>query len=247
MHNDDIRYVLLVDRAVPYLLARVRWPDVAQAISPASPDWLDDIGLFDLPYDANALSVSYEQAASVAAAWGTQLHAEPVVGAPSYIRRMPANWSHLSPSERRTWGLESVGRLRTPARRIRRRKRKLEGVATERRENVRVRLGGRAYFRDGEQTVSFGVLDLSRGGARCVLPEVPPAFGARRVELAGPFLLEADSDDSRICLNVTSRVAWMRSTQDGTQLGITFAELAKSEVDGMRRFLAAASRSKAAA
>lgn len=244
--HEDIGYLLLVDRAVPYLLARVRWPDVAQAISAASPDWLDDTGLFDLPYDPHAIPVSYEQAASVAAAWGTQLHPDPVVGAPSYIRRMPANWSHPSPSERRTWGLESVGRLRAPARRIRR-PREVEGIETERREDVRVRLGGHARLRHGRDTVSVGLLDVSRGGARCVLPEAPLAFDLASAELAGPFLLEADSDDSRICLNVTSRVGWTRSTEDGTQFGIAFAKLAKDELDGMRRFLAAASRSTAAA
>ena len=32
-----MRYLVLADRAVPYLLARVRWPDVAQAISAAAP------------------------------------------------------------------------------------------------------------------------------------------------------------------------------------------------------------------
>ena len=51
----EMKYLVLADRAVPYLLARVRWPDVAQAISAASPGWLDDQGLFDLPYDPSAV------------------------------------------------------------------------------------------------------------------------------------------------------------------------------------------------
>lgn len=245
--HEDIRYLLLVDRAVPYLLARVRWPDVAQAISPASPDWLDDPGLFDLPYDRAALPVSFEQAVSVAAAWGTQLHPDPVVGAPSYIRRMPADWSHLSPSERRTWGLESVGRLRAPSRRIRRAAGSLAAGQAERRSDVRVRLGGRAYIRHGNETVSVGVLDVSRGGARCVLPETPLVLDSERPALGTPFLLEADADDSRICLDVAGTVGWTKSTEDGTQFGIAFGELAQDEADGMRRFLAHASRSRAAA
>ena len=29
----DVTYLVLADRAVPYLLAKVRWPDVAQAIT----------------------------------------------------------------------------------------------------------------------------------------------------------------------------------------------------------------------
>ncbi len=118
--TSDVKYLVLADRAVPYLLARVRWPDVAQAISAARPDWLDDPGLFDLPHDPSVVTVSFPQAVSVAAGWGRQLHAEPAENVPSYIRRMPATWSDLSPSERRTWGIEFVGRRRAPARCIRR-------------------------------------------------------------------------------------------------------------------------------
>jgi PilZ domain len=113
-------YLVLADRAAPYLLARVRWPDVAQAITVGSPDWLDDPGLFDLSYEPSAVRVSFTQAASIAAGWGRQLRTEPVEGAPSFVRRMPANWSNLSPAERRTWAIESVGRRGPSARRLRR-------------------------------------------------------------------------------------------------------------------------------
>jgi len=116
----EITYLVLTDRAAPYLLARVRWPDVAQAITVGSPDWLDDPGLFDLPYHQGAVKVSFAQATSVAAGWGRQLSAEPAEGVPSFIRRMPANWSDLSPVERRAYGLESVGRKRVSSRRLRR-------------------------------------------------------------------------------------------------------------------------------
>jgi hypothetical protein len=116
----EIAYLLLTDRAAPYLLARVRWPDVAQAITVGSPDWLDDPGLFDLPYHPSAVPVSFAQATSVAAGWGRQLSAEAAEGVPSFIRRMPVNWSDLSPVERRAYGLESVGKKRVSARRLRR-------------------------------------------------------------------------------------------------------------------------------
>ena len=116
----EVTYLVLADRAAPYLLARVRWPDVAQAITSGNPDWLDDPGLFDLPYEPSAVAVSFTQAASVAAGWGRQLRPEPADGAPSFIRRMPANWSDLSPVERRAYGLESVGRRRFSARPLRR-------------------------------------------------------------------------------------------------------------------------------
>lgn len=116
----EIAYLVLTDRAAPYLLARVRWPDVAQAITVGNPDWLDDPGLFDLPYHPGAVKVSFAQAASVAAGWGRQLRAEAAEGVPSFIRRMPANWFDLSPVERRAYGLESVGRRRVSHRRLRR-------------------------------------------------------------------------------------------------------------------------------
>jgi hypothetical protein len=116
----EMAYLVLTDRAAPYLLARVRWPDVAQAITVGSPDWLDDPGLFDLPYHPSAVKVSFAQATSVAAGWGRQLSAEAAEGVPSFIRRMPANWSDLSPVERRAYGLESVGSKRVSARRLRR-------------------------------------------------------------------------------------------------------------------------------
>jgi hypothetical protein len=116
----EIKYLVLTDRAAPYLLARVRWPDVAQAITAGNPDWLDDPGLFDLPYEPSAVRVSFAQATSVAAGWGRQLRAEAADGAPSFMRRMPANWSNLSPAERRAYGLDSVGRRRVSARRLRR-------------------------------------------------------------------------------------------------------------------------------
>src|ERR1700722_10346246 len=40
----EVQYLVLGDRTDPYLLARVRWPDIAQAISAGCPDWQDDLG-----------------------------------------------------------------------------------------------------------------------------------------------------------------------------------------------------------
>ena len=246
----EMNYLVLADRAVPYLLARVRWPDVAQAISAASPGWLDDQGLFDLPYDPSAVLVSFPQAASVAAGWGTQLDTEAAEGVPSYLRRMPANWSDLTPSERRTWGIEFVGRGRAPARRVRRPRPfgakaaapagpQANGpVATEQRSDMRVRVGGRAHIRSGPATISAGLVDLSEGGLRCVLPEdpqlVPPG-----ATFGGPILLEAETTASRLCLDVTGRISWRRSAGADTHFGVAFAELADGETDGLQRFLAA--------
>jgi hypothetical protein len=236
----EIKYYVLADRAVPYLLARVRWPDVAQAISVANPDWLDDTGLFDLPYEPSALAVSFEQAASVAAGWGRQLHAEAAEAVPAYIRRMPADWSDLSPSERNAWGLEFVGRRRARVRRFRRPavlKGALERVAAERRDDGRVPLGGRAHLRFEHGTVSAGLVDLSERGAGCVLPE-PSWLIAPGAALAGPLVLEVESHASRICLAVTSRISWHMNTGDGTQFGVSFAGLTRDERRGVQRILA---------
>ncbi len=264
--SGEMQYLVLADRAVPYLLARVRWPDVAQAISAASPDWLDDPGLFDLPYDPSAVTVTFAQAASVAAGWGRRLHTEPAEGIPSYIRRMPANWSDLSPSERRTWGIEFVGRRRATAPRIPRLRplqakiaglsgaarangqpadvtNGLPSVATERRGNVRVQLDGRAHIRAEHTTISAGIIDLGERGLQCVLPEASPLV-APGATLGGAFLLEAEVDASRICLDVPGRISWHRSTEGGTHFGVAFEELADGETEGVQRFLAAASRKR---
>jgi hypothetical protein len=144
--TSDVTYLLLADRASPYLLARVRWPDVAQAITKASQDWLDDPGLFDLPYEPSAVKVSFPQAASVAAAWGRQLRPQPDYDAPSFIRRMPANWSDLSHAERRALGIESVAKRRSSApavprlSRLRTARAKIASAAANRRSGNRAEL-----------------------------------------------------------------------------------------------------------
>lgn len=265
----ELRYFVLADRAVPYLLARVRWPDVSQAITARSPDWLDDPGLFDLPYDPGAVTVSFPQAACVAAGWGRPLHPGSADGVPSYIRRMPANWSDLSPSERRAWGLESLGRGRSSPRRVRRLRSSqakvfaasassaastanghvavLAGAGagrgsaeTERRRDMRVRVDGRAHIRCGDTTtISVGLVDLSEGGMGCVLPEGSP-LAAPGATLGGPFLLEAEATASRICLDVAGQTSWQRGTGASTQFGVVFGHLDEGESEGVQRFLAAA-------
>lgn len=262
----EIRYLLLADRAAPYLLARVRWPDVAQAITANCPDWLDDPGLFDLPYDPSSVTVGFAQAASVAAGWGRQLRAEPAQGAPALMRRMPANWSDMTPSERHGYGIEPTRRRRVSARRLRRltssrpgpsgsgsaadgRGQLANGMdgagssAPERRRHVRVRVDGRAHIQSGPHTISAPLVDLSEGGVRCVLPDAPLllAPGAR---LKGPFLLEAEVTTSRICLDVPGRISWNHSMRAGTQFGVMFADLDDSETEGVQRFVLAAGRGR---
>ena len=104
----DVQYLVLPDTTNPYLLARVRWPDVFQAISAGRPYWQDDPGLFDLPYDPNSTEVTLEQATAIAADWDARLPADEKARTsdPSLIRRMPADWSNLAPAELRAWSIE---------------------------------------------------------------------------------------------------------------------------------------------
>ena len=121
---DDVQYLVLPDAANPYLLARVRWPDVFEAISPVRPDWQVDPGLFDLPYDPTSTLVTSERAAAIAAEWGAQLPSDDTAETPKtqLVRRMPANWSDMSRAERRAWSIEPDKRAkpgRAPKSRVR--------------------------------------------------------------------------------------------------------------------------------
>jgi hypothetical protein len=118
---DEVQYLVLPDAQNPWLLARVRWPDVFQAISPARPYWQSDPGLFDLPYDPSGVPITAERAEAIAAEWGAVLpgEGESSLG-PSLIRRMPANWSNLTPAEKRAWSIspEPRGRIHKRRRRV---------------------------------------------------------------------------------------------------------------------------------
>jgi hypothetical protein len=113
--DDEVQYLILGDGAQPYLLARVRWPDVAHAISEDCPGWLDDPGLFDLPYDPASQRVSSRRAAEIAAEWGAQLPLAPTTGfLQPRIRRVPPTWSDMVPVERWSWSLAYVTMAQRP-------------------------------------------------------------------------------------------------------------------------------------
>ena len=120
----------------------------------------------------------------------------------------------------------------------------LPSVANERRENVRVRLDGRAHIRCEDTTISAGLVDLGERGLQCVLPEESPLIAAGAT-IGGAFLLEPELDAARICLDVAGHVSWHRPSRAGTHFGVAFEELAESETEGVRRFLAAAGRKRA--
>jgi hypothetical protein len=102
-----VAYLVLPNVVEPFLLARVRWPDVFQAISPVRPDWQDDPGLFDLPYSPAGFTVSRDEATRLAELWGARLPSEEEdqVSGPSLIRRMPSDWANLSMAEKRAWSI----------------------------------------------------------------------------------------------------------------------------------------------
>ncbi len=111
----EAEYLVLGGSSQPYLLARVRWPDVAQAISEDCPEWLDDPGLFDLPYEPASQSVSSGRAAEIATDWGARLPDPASTGLTEpRLRRTPATWSDMVPVERRSWSLEHVTMVHRP-------------------------------------------------------------------------------------------------------------------------------------
>jgi hypothetical protein len=120
----EVQYFVLPDATHPHLLARVRWPDVFEAISPVRPDWQVDPGLFDLPYDPTSTLVTLEQAVAIAADWGAQLFPDDAGAAPKteLMRRMPANWSDLSRAEKRAWSIEFMKPAGSRPGRLRRRR-----------------------------------------------------------------------------------------------------------------------------
>ena len=112
-----VRYHILENDGRPFLLARVRWPDIAEAVSVGRPVWQSDPGLFDLPYDPSGLSITEAEADGIAADWGAPAASDMTLpGAPPIMRRMPPNWSELTPAERRQWRIESVTASTRPPR-----------------------------------------------------------------------------------------------------------------------------------
>jgi hypothetical protein len=246
-----VKYFVLGDGAGPLLLARLRWPDVAQAITAGLRDWQDDIGLFDLPYDPNGEPVTFDEASAIAAGWGVALPADAVFSSPlqPLIRRMPANWSNLAPAEKHAWALEFVttGR-RSGARRqasksragstIQRSRFSLgrSRAKPERRLQARVLVGGQTKIRLGRKIVSADLVDLSQGGMHCVVLG-SQAFVDVGGKLGPPLVLEVLSPKSSVTLEVGGTVTWHNTTGLGTHFGVEFAPLNDEQLERVRRLL----------
>jgi hypothetical protein len=246
-----VKYFVLGDGTSPLLLARLRWPDVAQAITAGLRDWQDDIGLFDLPYDPNGEPVTFDQASAIAADWGVALPADGVFSSPlqPLIRRMPANWSNLAPAEKHAWALEFVttgrrsgarrqaskGRTASTGQRSRFGLRRSTAKA-ERRLHARVLVGGQTKIRLGRKIVSADLVDLSPGGMHCVVLGTQ-AFVEVGGALGPPLVLEVLSPKSRITLEVAGTVTWHNNTGLGTHFGVEFAPLNDEQLERIRRLL----------
>lgn len=239
--ESDIKYLVLPDSANPYLLARVRWPDLAQAISVGRPFWQDDYGLFDLPYDPSSRTVTEYEAAQIASGWGCSLRfdeAEPV----ALIRRMPATWSDMTPADMRAWALEPAdvrgAPVAGPARRHAlsgtRSREKAVVDFVERRRYARFGVEGRALINCGS-TISADLVNISQGGVHCVVatrPELEP--GDR---LGPPFLLEDSLSKTQVTLDVGGSVTWHRVVGPRSRFGAVFGALDGEQIERVQRFL----------
>jgi len=69
-----IQYAIESDgEGVPYMLARIQWPDVSESISPTNPKWKTNNHLFNMVYGSDGEWISAEDADRIAQSWGTTL------------------------------------------------------------------------------------------------------------------------------------------------------------------------------
>jgi hypothetical protein len=248
----EVKYYVLGGNTNPYLLARVRWPDVGQAITAGCREWQEDIGLFDLPYDPSSAAVTHAEAEAIAAAWGVRLPADASVKSSvlPLIRRMPSNWSNLSPAEKRAWSLEFVvtgpraeANRVAPSGRPRRdgwagpfSRRRSTAAGAERRLHSRVLVGGRAQIHYGRKTVTADLVDVNLGGMHCVVLDTQAVLEAGG-KLEAPLVLEGDAFGGPITLEVGGTVTWHSHTGLGTHFGVAFERLNDEQVERVQRLL----------
>jgi hypothetical protein len=227
----EVKYYVLGGGANPYLLARVRWPDIAQAITEGCRDWQDDPGLFDLPYEPIGTMITEAEAAVIAARWGAPLPSDTDVSSslPPLIRRMPANWSNLAPAEKRAWSLEFV----LPGRRA-----EANTRAVDRRHHARVLVGGRAQIRFGSKTVAADLVDMSQGGMHCLLRDTQ-AVAEAGGKLGSVLVLKGGPLARQLGLDVGGTVIWQSDTGLGAHFGIAFEPMNEAQRGRVQRLLAA--------
>jgi len=60
-------------KGVPYVLARVQWPDVSEYISPTQSTWTTNRYYFEFVYNSDGEWISPVEADRIAQSWGTTL------------------------------------------------------------------------------------------------------------------------------------------------------------------------------
>jgi hypothetical protein len=256
----DIVYLALPDAVRPYLLARVRWPDVAQAVTVECAVWQEDPGLFDLPYHPYSVRLTHDEAADIARTWGVDIAddgAAPEPG-PLVIRRMPSNWGMLAPAERRAWGLDLAvltssagprsaglgarwaGRARAgrgladAISRLRRRR-----ATPDRRGDERIRIAGLAHLSVCDVNLSASVLDISRRGLHCFALDMPAdAQSGERVRTA--LALEQLNGSEQIDLESDAAIIWRRDVDGGSHFGVAFEVHDSEQAERIHGLLAVA-------
>ena len=226
----EIPYFVLVDRAVPYLLARVRWPDVAQAISaaqsrlarrprPLRPAVRPERGEGELRPGSLRCGGMGHSARRRAGRGRTVV---PAAHARELVRSLALRAARVG--NRARWDATLPGSPRPPVHGRPQRAQRPRSRAPAR--SPYAARGPRAHPLRRCDPVGWARRPVHwRGGvcgAGCVAAASPPTW-----TFAAPFLLEAGLGAARICLDVTSRISWYRSDADGTQFGVTFAELAR--------------------
>jgi hypothetical protein len=260
MTTSSIQYLVLPDVRSPFLLARVRWPDVAQAISPANLEWQDDPGLFDLPYDPSSVAISAEHASAIAEGWGASLPAggEASAWTRSIIRRMPPNWSSPSPAEVYQWSLDLArpagprGHASFPSAEARTRRfasllragdrsnvanDEAEHEKVDRRREPRVRIRSLAEIGFGTAHLPAELLDLAGGGARLFLRHCSAVLDVGRT-LDPLVLIDSNGTIATKRLELSGTVEWRSDSREGSDFGVSFRSLRTAQSDGVRLLVA---------
>jgi hypothetical protein len=192
----DVRYVVLPNTVNPRVLARVRWPDVAQAITADHPEWQDDPVLFDLPFDLMQ-GVSVAQAAKIAARWGAHLPLDTTA----------RGLGQLSAFVPLTNGDESFAARSQPQ------------EVVDRRRHTRFTLRGRAQLAQGPRTIRADLLDVGPGGFRCAVDDAAGTVIGTHLD---PSLLLQLDQSTWTSPGVAGTVVWCRREGSVTYLGVAF-------------------------
>ena len=86
---DTVKYAVERAAGVPYMLVRLRWPDIAESINPHDVTWKPDYALFDKLYNSDGELISAGDALRLAQSWGGTL---PDDGAKGVMAKWGDSW-----------------------------------------------------------------------------------------------------------------------------------------------------------